>query len=362
MIIKATYRTPAQEHAYLQPEAGVGYIDEEGRVTVQAAGQWAHEDQEQIAHALNLPVDQVRVVYPAIGGAFGGREDLSIQIVLALAALRLHERGIDRPVKIIWSREESILGHHKRHPFVIRAKWGATKEGKITAAEMEVIQDGGAYAYTSTKVLGNATLMCTGPYEIPNVKVDAYSVYTNNIPGGAFRGFGGPQAAFAAEGQINKLAEAGVDFLIAETLPAVPEAKGIAQAMSKTNLPYFISFVINRNGKILDGNTLDHAFNEIDSACENPPTGFMINCAYPSFLNPEEQSNSIFSRLIGYLANASSLDHSELDGAEKLDVEDISDWGNRMIELNKRYSAKILGGCCGTNARHLQYIVDNVGN
>lgn len=208
VVIEATYRTPAQEHAYLQPEAGVAYIDDEGRITVQVAGQDAHEDQEQIAHALNLPVGQVRVIYPAIGGAFGGREDMSIQIVLALAAYRLRERGIDRPVKIIWSRAESIIGHHKRHPFVIRAKWGATNEGKITAAEMELIQDGGAYAYTSTKVLGNATLMCTGPYEIPNVKVDAYSVYTNNIPGGAFRGFGGPQAAFAAEGQINKLAEA----------------------------------------------------------------------------------------------------------------------------------------------------------
>lgn len=208
VIIEATYRTPAQEHAYLQPEAGVGYIDEEGRVTVQVAAQWTHEDQKQIAHALNLPTDQVRVIYPAIGGAFGGREDLSVQIVLALAALRLHEREIYRPIKIIWSREESILGHHKRHPFVINTKWGATREGKITAAEVELIQDAGAYAYTSTKVLGNATLMCTGPYEIPNVKVDAYSVYTNNIPGGAFRGFGGPQAAFAAEGQVNKLAEA----------------------------------------------------------------------------------------------------------------------------------------------------------
>ena len=207
VVVEATYRTPAQEHAYLQPEAGIGYIDDEGRVAVQVAGQWTHDDQEQIAHALNLPVEKVRVVYPAIGGAFGGREDMSIQIVLALAALRLREQGINRPVKIIWSREESILGHHKRHPFVIRAKWGATSEGKITAAEMKLIQDGGAYVYTSTKVLGNATLMCTGPYEIPNVKVDAYSVYTNNIPGGAFRGFGGPQAAFAAEGQINKLAE-----------------------------------------------------------------------------------------------------------------------------------------------------------
>ena len=208
VIIEGEYRTPAQEHAYLQPEAGLSYMDEEGRVTVEVAGQWTHEDREQIAHSLGLPEEQVRVIYPAIGGAFGGREDMSVQIVVALAAWRLHQRGIERPVKIIWSREESIIGHHKRHPYVIRTKWGATKKGKITAAQVELIEDGGAYAYTSTKVLGNATLMCTGPYEIPNVKVDAYAIYTNNIPGGAFRGFGGPQGAFAAESQISKLAEA----------------------------------------------------------------------------------------------------------------------------------------------------------
>jgi CO/xanthine dehydrogenase Mo-binding subunit len=212
VVIESEYRTPAQEHAYLQPEAGLAYIDDEGRVTVEVAGQWTHEDQEQIAHALDLPRERVRVRYPAIGGAFGGREDMSVQIVLALAAWRLHQRGIDRPVKIIWSREESILGHHKRHRYVIRSKWGATREGKLLAAEVEVVQDGGAYAYTSTKVLGNSTLMCTGPYEFPNVKVDAYSVYTNHIPGGAFRGFGGPQAAYSAELQMNKLAEAlGID-------------------------------------------------------------------------------------------------------------------------------------------------------
>lgn len=212
VIIAGEYRTPAQEHAYLQPEAGLGFIDEEGRVSVIVAGQWTHEDQEQIAHALALPIEKVRVQYPAIGGAFGGREDMSIQIVLALAAWRLEQRGLRRPVKIIWSREESIIGHHKRHPYLIKTRWGASREGKILAAEVEVIADGGAYAYTSTKVLGNATLMCTGPYEIPNVKVDSYAVYTNNIPNGAFRGFGGPQGAFAAECQVNRLAEAlGMD-------------------------------------------------------------------------------------------------------------------------------------------------------
>ncbi|MFU8771920.1 MAG: xanthine dehydrogenase family protein molybdopterin-binding subunit, partial [Anaerolineales bacterium] len=133
VVIENEYRTPAQEHAYLQPEAGLGYIDEQGRVTVEVAGQWTHEDQHQIAHALDLPEDRIRVIYPAIGGAFGGREDMSVQIVLALAAWRLHQRGIDRPVKIIWNREESIVGHHKRHPYIIRSKWGARKNGKVIA-------------------------------------------------------------------------------------------------------------------------------------------------------------------------------------------------------------------------------------
>ncbi len=212
VIVEDVYKTPIQEHAYLQPEAGIGYLDEEERITIIVAGQWVHEDQEQIAHALNIPLDRIRVIYPAIGGAFGGREDMSVQIILALAVLKLHSRGIDRPVKIVWSREESFIGHHKRHPFHIHTRWGARKDGKIVAAEVELVADGGGYMFTSTKVLGNATLMCTGPYEIPNVKVDSYAVYTNNIPTGAFRGFGGPQGAFSAELQMDKIASAlGID-------------------------------------------------------------------------------------------------------------------------------------------------------
>ncbi len=208
VVIEGDYHTPAQEHAFLQPEAGVAYYDEQDRVTVVVGGQWVHEDQEQIAHALNLDKEQVRVIYPAIGGAFGGREDMSVQIILALAVYKLKGMGIHRPVKIIWTREESIIGHHKRHPYHIRTRWGATKEGILTAAEVDIVTDGGAYIYTSTKVMGNATLLCTGPYRIPNVRVDSCAVYTNNIPNGAFRGFGGPQAAFSAEIQMNKLAEA----------------------------------------------------------------------------------------------------------------------------------------------------------
>ena len=212
LIIEGSYTTSPQEHAYLQPEAGLAYIDEEGRVTVAVAGQWTWEDQQAIAHALGIPAEDVRVVYPAIGGAFGGREDMSVQIVLALAAWRLDQLGIRRPIKNVWSRDESVIGHCKRHAVWLRCKLGATRDGKLVAAEIKAVADGGAYCYTTNKVLGNVTVTCTGPYEIPNVQVDVDGVYTNNVPGGAFRGFGAPQAIFAAEGQMNKLAEAlGMD-------------------------------------------------------------------------------------------------------------------------------------------------------
>ena len=207
VIVEGEYYTSPQEHAYLQPEAGLAYIDDEGRVTVVAGGQWTWEDQHEIAQALDLPPEQVRVIYPAIGGAFGGREDMSVQIVLALAIWRLDQMGIRRPVRIVWSREESIVGHCKRHPMWFHCKWGVTTEGKLVAAEVRAVGDGGAYCYTTNKVLGNATVTCTGPYEIPNIKVDADGVYTNNLPGGAFRGFGAPQGIFAAETQMNKLAQ-----------------------------------------------------------------------------------------------------------------------------------------------------------
>lgn len=207
VIVEGEYVTGAQEHAYLQPEAGLAYLDEQGRITVQVAGQAAHTDQEQIAHALRLPADQVRVIYPAIGGAFGGREDMSVQIVLALAAQRL-----GRPVKIIWTREESIIGHHKRHPMRARARLGAKRDGTLVAAQVDLTFDAGPYNYTSTKVLGNATVTCVGPYVIPHVAVDSAAVVTNNVPSGAFRGFGSPQALFIAESQMNKLADAlGMD-------------------------------------------------------------------------------------------------------------------------------------------------------
>ncbi|MEW6402434.1 MAG: xanthine dehydrogenase family protein molybdopterin-binding subunit [Chloroflexota bacterium] len=202
VIVEGEYHTPVQEHAYLQPEAGLAYLDDERRVAIASGGQWTHADRKSIAQALGMEEEQIRVVYPAIGGAFGGREDLSVQIVLALAAWKL-----GRPVKIIWSRRESIVGHGKRHAVILKARWAATKDGKLLAIENEIIADGGAYMYTSNKVLGNSTITSTGPYFVPNVKTDVYGVYTNNVPGAAFRGFGAPQALFMAESQMGKLAE-----------------------------------------------------------------------------------------------------------------------------------------------------------
>jgi CO/xanthine dehydrogenase Mo-binding subunit len=207
VVVEDELATSWQEHAFLQPEAGVAHVDAAGRVVVETAGQWLHEDRRQIAAMLALPEEQVVVRYAAIGGAFGGREDLSIQHLLALAAWKLR-----RPVGLVWSREESILGHHKRHPIRIRCRWGARRDGRIVAVEADALADGGAYASTSQEVIKVVALLATGAYEVPNVASDARVVYTNNLPAGAFRGFGAPQAQFAAEGMVDRLAGAlGMD-------------------------------------------------------------------------------------------------------------------------------------------------------
>ncbi len=207
VVLEDTFTTTWQEHAFLQPEAGIAYIDEQERLVLETAGQWLHEDRRQIAQMLKLPEEQVVVRYAAIGGAFGGREDLSMQHVLALAAWTLR-----RPVALVWSREESMIGHHKRHPVSIHCRWGARKDGTITALAAEVIADGGAYASTSVEVVKDIALFTSGCYDIPNLAVDGYAVYTNNIPSGAFRGFGAPQAQFSSEIMVTRLAhQLGLD-------------------------------------------------------------------------------------------------------------------------------------------------------
>lgn len=203
VVLTETFTTTWQEHAYLQPEAGVAYLDEQGRLVIETAGQWIHEDRRQLAQILGLTEEQIVVRYATIGGAFGGREDLSIQPLLALATWKLR-----RPTALVWTRTESLIGHHKRHPFSIQCRWAARHDGSITAVEAQLLADGGAYASTSAEVVKVATLFATGCYEIPNLAIDGYAVYTNNIPCGAFRGFGAPQAQFASEVMVSRLAEA----------------------------------------------------------------------------------------------------------------------------------------------------------
>lgn len=159
--------------------------------------------------------------------------------------------------------------------------------------------------------------------------------------------------------QIEQLVEGGVDFLTTQTIPTVQEALGIAKAMEITGVPYVISFVINRAGYVLDGTCLQEAIEIIDSNTEQNPLGYMVNCAYPSFLCPAKQPARVFKRLIGYQANASSLDHCDLDKADELKADDISEWGDLMLELNQTYGVQILGGCCGTGVAHLQYLIDH---
>jgi len=174
------------------------------------------------------------------------------------------------------------------------------------------------------------------------------------------QGLGSAEAEAFHLRQIGALVRAGADFLIAETLPSLGEAIGIARAMAASGTPYVISFVIDRTGRVLDGTSLLDAMQAVDAAVEPRPVGFMINCAHPSFLCPEQQPAAVYQRLVGYQANASSRDHCDLDGASDLEVDSISVWGEQMLALNRRYGMPILGGCCGTGAEHLRYLADRL--
>jgi CO/xanthine dehydrogenase Mo-binding subunit len=252
VVISGEFNTPMQEHAYLEPEAGLGYIDDEGRVTVRTSGQATHDDLRQIAAALDLPEDRARVIYGAIGGAFGGREDTSVQVALAVAAWKLR-----RPVKIVWSREESIHGHGKRHAYTIRHTWGARRDGTLLAAKVDIVSDAGAYNFTSSEVLANFLYSATGAYQFPNVSIDGITVYTNNIPGCAFRGFRSPQSTFATEVMIGRLAEAiGMDPVTIRLRNCARNGDRLSTGsliVGEVSLPELIEVCARKAGGIRDG-------------------------------------------------------------------------------------------------------------
>ena len=203
VIVEETYTTTWVDHAYLEPDAGISYLDEEGRITVVCPTQNVHYDQKEVASVLSLPLDQVRIIQCATGGGFGGRLDITVQCLLALAVLHLK-----KPVRIVYSREEVFEVTSKRHPLKIRYKSGAEKDGTLTAVEVEILGDTGAYASYGGTVAIRSAVHATGPYQVPNVKVRSRMAYTNNSWSGAMRGFGVPQMAFAHESQMNLIAEA----------------------------------------------------------------------------------------------------------------------------------------------------------
>jgi xanthine dehydrogenase D subunit len=203
VVVTGSYSVGMQDQAFLGPEAGLAVPDGEGGVDLYVATQWLHVDQRQICAALALPPERVRLVLAGVGGAFGGREDLSMHIHACMLALHT-----GKPVKMVYNREESFFGHVHRHPAEMRYEHGATSDGRLVYVRAEIYLDGGAYTSSTPAVVGNAGTMGIGPYVVPNVHLDTYGVYTNNPPCGAMRGFGSVQAAFGYEAQMDKLAAA----------------------------------------------------------------------------------------------------------------------------------------------------------
>jgi xanthine dehydrogenase D subunit len=207
VVVEGSYEVGMQDQAFLGPESGLAVPSQDGGVELYVATQWLHVDRDQIAACLNLPREKVRLSLAGTGGAFGGREDLSMQIHACLLALVTR-----KPVKMVYSREESFFGHVHRHPARLWYRHHARRDGTLVNVESRLVFDGGAYTSSSTAVISNASCFAPGPYYTPNARVDGWAVRTNNPPCGAMRGFGAVQTSFAAEAQMDRLAEAlGMD-------------------------------------------------------------------------------------------------------------------------------------------------------
>jgi len=207
VVVRGRYEMGMQDQAFLGPESALAVPSPDGGIDLHIATQWLHVDQGQVAASLGLTLEQTRLYLAGVGGAFGGREDLSMQVHVAMLAL-----ATGRPVKMMYSREESFFGHVHRHPAWMEYEHGATRDGRLVYVNARILLDGGAYASSSTAVVANAATFACGPYDVPNAHIDAYVTYTNNPPCGAMRGFGAVQVAFAHESQMDRLAaELGID-------------------------------------------------------------------------------------------------------------------------------------------------------
>ena len=202
VVIKRTYHTPCLEHCYLEPDAGAGFVDQDGTLVIYASTQNPHYDLKEVSEILGLEEERIRIIQAATGGGFGSKLDLTVQGYIALALYHLR-----RPVRLVFSREEAFLATAKRHPLKMEMETGATKDGKIQALRARILCDTGAYASYGVAVATRAAVHATGPYEIENVELESLCVYTNNPIAGAMRGFGVPQIAFAHESQMDLLAQ-----------------------------------------------------------------------------------------------------------------------------------------------------------
>ncbi|CAN5897272.1 xanthine dehydrogenase subunit D [soil metagenome] len=207
VVVEGAYEVGMQDQAFLGPESGLAIPAEDGGVDLYISTQWLHVDRDQVAACLNLEPERVRLTLSGVGGAFGAREDVSLQVHLCLLAL-----ATGRPVKMLYSREESFFGHVHRHPARMTYRHHATRTGDLVKVEARLVLDGGAYASSSTAVIANASCFAAGPYRVPNAVIDGWAVRTNNPPCGAMRGFGAVQACFGHESQMDRLAAAlGMD-------------------------------------------------------------------------------------------------------------------------------------------------------
>lgn len=224
VVVSEEYEVGIQDQAFLGPESGLVIPAEDGSLEFYVATQWLHWDLSQILPCLGLREDQVRMTMAGIGGAFGGREDISMQIHAGMLAMRTR-----KPIKMMYNREESFFGHVHRHPAKMRYEYGVTATGKITYAKVLIVLDGGAYTSATQNVVGNAASLAVGPYEIPHLEIDTYGVYTNNPPCGAMRGFGAVQACFAHESMMDKVAETlELDPVLVRQINAVSEGSKLA--------------------------------------------------------------------------------------------------------------------------------------
>jgi aldehyde oxidoreductase len=253
IVLEDTYTTPFIEHAFLEPESGVAFLTADGGVTIQMGTQCAFDDRTQLSEILDMPEEKIRVIQLPMGGAFGAKEDMILQQYLALGALLS-----GRPVKMVLTREESLRVHVKRHPALMRFKTGADRAGRVLAIEADVILDSGVYASLGVDVLENTLVFGAGPYYVPNVKLEGWAWYTNNVLAGAMRGFGANQVAFALEQQMDAMARAldidpfefrminaldvglptAADHVLEEGVPAIKETiEAARQAFQRLEIP-----------------------------------------------------------------------------------------------------------------------------